>query len=107
MRYLCQPPRALARLHRHRTYYEAALCGPDKRPVAALAYDQKRTKRALLMAVYNHGPDIASMAGVDANDCAVTWNGTGWAIGDSGYVVAWSGFTEYERASEATLRAAA
>lgn len=105
MRYLCSQPRSLERLHRRATFYEAALLGPDRRVITVLAYDAKRTKRALLQAIYNHGPAIADVARVDANDCAVTWNGSGWAIGDSGFLVAWSGFTEYERASQSRLAA--
>lgn len=106
MRYLCRQPRALERLHRSATYYEAALIGPDRRALAVLAYDAKRTKRALLQSLINYGPELAAMAGVDPNDCAVTWNGIAWAIGDSGFVVGWSGATEYERASQPLSAAA-
>jgi hypothetical protein len=106
MRYLCAPPRALERLHRNRTYYEAGLIGPDRQVLAVLAYDQKRTRRALLQAIYNHGPDIAALAGVDPDDCAVSWEAGSWRIGDGGFRVAWTGSTEFERASQALPLAA-
>jgi hypothetical protein len=69
--------------------------------VAVLAYDAKRTKRALLLAICNNGPEIAKLANVDPDNCECAWNGAAWLIGDSGYVVAWSGATEYERACQA------
>jgi hypothetical protein len=105
MRHLCRQPRALERLARGATYYEAALMRGHS-IVAVLAYDAKRTKRALLLALCNYGPAIAELAGVDPDDCECAWIGTAWAVGDSGYVVAWSGATEYERACQALQEAA-
>lgn len=107
MRYLCRQARPLAALHRRVTFYEAALIGPSGQLVAVLAYDAKRTNRALLQAIYNHGPEIARMAGVDPDNCAVEYRADAWRIGEGGFRVAWSGATEYQRACEALQQEAA
>lgn len=100
-RFLCRAPRALDSLYRRSTMYEAGLFNRAGQCVAVLAYDAKRTKRALLLAIYDYGPDVASMAGVDANDCEVAWKADRFTIGASGYSVRWTGHTERDRASMA------
>jgi hypothetical protein len=100
-RWLCRAPRALSSLHRRSTYYEAGLFNRYGVLVAVLAYDAKRTNAALINAIYNHGPAIAELAGVDANDCDVKRGAYGYSIGDSGFYIRWTGLTEYQRASEA------
>lgn len=101
---LCRGARPMATLHRAPTYYEAGLFNDLGQLVAVLAYDAKRTKRALLLAIYNHGPAIAELAGVDASDCSVDWKADRFTIGASGFAVLWSGFTERDRAADLILK---
>lgn len=84
------------------TRYEAALIGPDGAPAAILAYDAKRTKRALLHIMLEHGPRVVAMSAMP-DDQDAEWRGGAWHIGSTGWRVGWTGHTEYERACNGAL----
>ena len=85
------------------TRYEAALIGPDGKPAAILAYDAKRTRRALWNALASNGPEIVRLTGL-GDDASATWKAGAWTLPD-GWRVTWTGATEFQRASEAALAA--
>lgn len=94
-------PRAVRLLQRNVcTRYEAALIGPDGTPAAILAYDAKRTKRALLTIMLEHGRRVIAASSMGDEDEA-EWRGGAWHIGSTGWRVGWTGHTEYERACQA------
>lgn len=90
-------PRPLAALYNDRTRYEATLTAPDGSTAAVLAYDAKRTKRALLAAMRSNGPEIIRLTAMQEDE-EFTWQGGAWRL-PRGWAVAWSGYTERDRAA--------
>lgn len=86
------------------TRYEAALLDPAGAPAAILAYDAKRTRRALFSIMLQHGPEIVRLSDMP-EDGAAEWKAGAWTL-PGGWRVTWTGATEFQRASEAALAAA-
>lgn len=94
-------PRPFGALHRASTRYEIGLY-QNGALVDVLAYDAKRTRRALFAAMCQHGKRIIAMLppAEQGGDSPIPWNSKAqrWEVSPSLYV-GWTGHTEYERAS--------
>jgi hypothetical protein len=96
-------PRPFSALYNRCTSYEAGLFDPWGALVAILAYDPKRTKRALFSAMVRHGPAVLRFTAMGESE-EFEWKGGAWRLGARGWHVGWTGATEYQRASEIALQ---
>ena len=93
-------PRDRMAMYRAATRYQVALCDPAGLPVAILAYDAKRTRRALLCAMQVRGAELCAHFPALA-DTGAEWDSKAqaWRL-DHGHSVRFTGRTELEAFGE-------